>query len=387
MKLIELHILQSFPVSCLNRDDVGAPKTAIFGGTTRARISSQCLKRAIRLEAKELCPELFQGERSKLIVRPIADVVERHGAAADKALEAAKKLCNELATFDESAFKNKGVLKVKTLMFLSPAEREEIGKELAAILAESKDAKALDKKIKSAAAKVREAKLKDAADIALFGRMVATDHSLTVEGAGMFSHALSTHRADNDIDFYTAVDDLQREDPTIEDEDRAGSGMMGTLEFTSAVYYRYVGLNLGLLEDDSHLAAVPAEDRRKVVDAFLRAVILAVPGARKNSMNAHTVPGFVLGLVKDKGQPLQLVNAFEKPVRTSGGNGFMESSVREELLHLKKLEDFLGETASVKLSTGTYQPVAEGEKPELSKEVIPEHVNLATFCERMLVHV
>ncbi len=68
MKLIELHILQSFPVSCLNRDDVGAPKTAIFGGVTRARISSQCLKRAIREHAKELCPELFAGERSSLIV-------------------------------------------------------------------------------------------------------------------------------------------------------------------------------------------------------------------------------------------------------------------------------------------------------------------------------
>src|SRR5205823_1057008 len=84
----------------------------------------------------------------------------------------------------------------------------------------------------------------------------ATDHSLTVEGAAMFSHALSTHRADNDIDFYTAVDDLQREDPTVEEEDRAGSGMMGTLEFTSAVYYRYLGLNLGLLVNDSHIAAL-----------------------------------------------------------------------------------------------------------------------------------
>ena len=171
--------------------------------------------------------------------------------------ELSKKFCDELATFDEKAFKEKGILKVKTLMFLSPFERDEIGKELARILGESKDAKTLDKKMKSAAAKVQEAKLKDAADIALFGRMVATDQSLTVEGAAMFSHALSTHRADNDIDFYTAVDDRQAEDPTIEEEDRAGSGMMGTLEFTSGVYYRYVGLNLGMLWDEDHLE-VPA---------------------------------------------------------------------------------------------------------------------------------
>ena len=219
------------------------------------------------------------------------------------------------------------MLKVKTLMFFSPSERDQIGGELAAIFSQSKDAKTWDKKIKSAAAKALGAKLKDAADIALFGRMVATDHSLTVEGAAMFSHALSTHRADNDIDFYTAVDDLQREDPTIEDEDRAGSGMMGTLEFTSAVYYRYVGLNLGLLEDDKHLGALSPKDRRAVVDTFLRAAALAVPGARKNSMNAHTLPGYVLGLVREKGQPLQLVNAFEKPV--SSKSGLMEpQSVR-----------------------------------------------------------
>ena len=365
MKLIELHVLQSFPVSCLNRDDVGAPKTATFGGVTRARISSQCLKRAIRLHAKDLCPELFAGERSKLIVKPIAEAAERHGAPAQKALDASKKFCDELATFDESAFKSKGVFKVKTLMFLSPSEREEIGKELATILKQSSDAKALDKKIKSAAIKAQEAKLKDAADIALFGRMVATDHSLTIEGAAMFSHALSTHRADNDIDFYTAVDDRQREDPMIEEEDRAGSGMMGTLEFTSAAYYRYVGLNLGLLEDGHHLDALSQKDRRTVVDTFLRAALLAVPGARKNSMNAHTLPGYVLGLVREKGQPLQLVNAFEKPVFPK--NGLMEASIIALKEHHEKLKETWGIQPSLEVS-------------------IPDKT-LGQFCEEILSHV
>jgi CRISPR system Cascade subunit CasC len=365
MKLIELHILQSFPVSCLNRDDVGAPKTATFGGLTRARVSSQCLKRAIRLQAKELCPELYAGERSKLIVQPIAEAAKRHGAPPEKALEASRKFCDELATFDESAFKNKGIYKVKTLMFLSPSEREEIGKELAAILKDGKDAKASDKKIKSVASKIQGAKLKDAADIALFGRMVATDHSLTVEGAAMFSHALSTHRADNDIDFYTAVDDRQQQDPTVEEEDRAGSGMMGTLEFTSAVYYRYVGLNLGLLGDDSHLGALSLEDRRKVVDTFLRASVLAVPGARKNSMNANTLPCYVLGLVKDTGQPLQLVNAFEKPILSK--NGLMDASIAALKEHHQQLKNTWGIKPSVE--------IAIPDKP------------LDAFCTEILRHV
>jgi len=377
MKLIELHILQSFPVSCLNRDDVGAPKTATFGGATRARISSQCLKRAIRKQAQEMSPKLFAGNRSRLIVTPLADALKKHGVEEAKATDIAKDVGDYLATADKAAEK-KGELKVKTLMFLSPAEVDAVAKVLAEILKKEPKAKELEKAVAKAC---KSAALNDAADIAIFGRMVASDHSLTLEGAGLFSHALSTHKADNDIDFFSAVDDLQP-------QEQAGAGMTGTLEFTSAVYYRYVGLNLGLLGDDSHLGVLSAEDRRTVIDTFLRAAVLAVPGARKNSMNANTLPGYVLGLVKDKGQPLQLVNAFEKPVRTSSGNGFIQPSVREELLHLRKLEDFLGETASVKLSAGTYQPVAdEGEKPDLTAEMIPEHVNLATFCERMLAHV
>jgi CRISPR system Cascade subunit CasC len=88
---------------------VGAPKTATFGGVTRARISSQSLKRSIRLYAKELCPDLYAGERSKLIATPIAKVIEQQGISGEKALETSRKFCHELATFDDSAFKNKNI--------------------------------------------------------------------------------------------------------------------------------------------------------------------------------------------------------------------------------------------------------------------------------------
>ena len=107
----------------------------------------------------------------------------------------------------------------------------------------------------------------DAADIALFGRMVAADSSLTLEGAAMFSHALSTHRADNDIDFFSAVDEMK------DKAEDAGAGMIGTLEFTSAVYYRYVGLNLGLLRDqDHHLGALSGggPPKRSSTPSFVR---------------------------------------------------------------------------------------------------------------------
>ena len=360
MKLIELHILQSFPVSCLNRDDVGAPKTAVFGGANRARISSQCLKRAIREQAKELeqsqalSPARFAGQRSRLIIDPLAKGLQSHSVPEPRAIEIAKIVGNYLAKTDEAAAK-KEQLKVKTLMFLSPTEIDAIAKALADTVEKDPKAKDLEKAVAKAC---KSAALKDAADIAIFGRMVASDHSLTVEGAGLFSHALSTHKAENDIDFFSAVDDLQG-------PGEAGAGMTGTLEFTSATYYRYVGLNLGLLADANHLGALSPEERGSVIDTFLRAAILAVPGARKNSMNANTVPGYVLGLVKDKGQPLQLINAFEKPL--SSRDGFMDDSISA----LRKYHESLKKTWSI-------EPVADVSIPNKP---------LDEFCKEIVKHV
>jgi CRISPR system Cascade subunit CasC len=353
MKLIELHILQSFPVSCLNRDDLGSPKSATFGGATRARLSSQCLKRAVRELAQDLSPALFAGNRSRLIIEPIAKRLQEHGVAETKATEVAKQVGDYLATLDDAAEK-KGTLKVKTLMFLSPSEVDAIAKALADIVKKDSKAKDIEKAVSKAC---KSAALKDAADIAIFGRMVASDHSLTLEGAALFSHALSTHKADNDIDFFSAVDDLQK-------ADEAGAGMTGTLEFTSATYYRYVGLNLDLLADMNHLGALSAAERKSVVDTFLRAAVLAVPGARKNSMNAHTLPACVLGIVKDQGQPIQLVNAFEKPITSK--NGVADVSVAA----LKEHHAQLKKTWNIQTAT---------------EVTIPE-VDLNTFCGEMIKH-
>lgn len=386
MKLIELHILQSFPVSCLNRDDVGAPKTAIFGGVTRARISSQCLKRATRELATELSPDLFASSRSRLIVTPIRDALTESGIDDATALEAAKAACDYLAKLDTDKEKT-GKLQVKTLMFLSPSEIQTIASRLAEALktntgADTRDVGDKEVKVKGKSkadgglgAVVQKAcrdackqvQLKDAADIAIFGRMVASDHSLTVEGAGMFSHALSTHKADNDVDFFAAVDDLQK-------HDEAGAGMTGTLEFTSACYYRYIALNLDLLADQDHLKALSPEERRSVVETFLRAAILAVPGARRNSMNAHTAPAYVLGLVKDTGQPIQLVNAFEKPIR--GKEGLVAPSIEA----LRQEHEALKETWGISLAKDVENPGGGAEY------AIPA-MTLDTFCQRMAAHV
>jgi len=357
MKLIELHILQSFPVSCLNRDDVGAPKTATFGGVTRARLSSQCLKRAIRELAKAEYPNgRFTGIRTKLIAAQIQKSLEDgHKVPAQRALEMAcavagllnKKEGKPLPTDDPE---------LETLFFASPNQITALADLAFKEFGAKGEIKADKKKFVKACLDVG---VHDAADIALFGRMVAADPSLTLEGAAMFSHALSTHRADNDIDFFSAVDEKK------DKAEDAGAGMIGTLEFTSAVYYRYAALNLGMLADKDHLGKMPTAERKTLVDAFIRATLLAVPTARHNSMNAHNPPAYVLGLYKEKGQPMQLINAFEKPVVSK--QGLIDKSVEE----LKAHHAAMKKTWNI----------------ETKVEVAMPDVDLNTFCKELVAHV
>ena len=359
MKHLELHIIQSVPVACLNRDDLNSPKTAVFGGVQRARVSSQSWKRAIREMAKE--PEensLFNGNRSRRMVSEIATRLKTKDIEEDIAVIIAEQVAGIVETLD-SKKDIAGYKKIKTLMFFSKAEYDAIANAVtdtikefaenvmrASIAVEAckeaikntdaddkqnkleglkkdlkksekqleKDRKLFlkafgDKLIKKA---IKSVQLKDAADIALFGRMVASDHSLTVEAASMFSHALSTHKVDNEIDFFAAVDDLQS-------KEESGAGMTSTLEFNSATYYRFAALNLDMLADKDHLEKMTKEERQNVVRTFVDATIKAMPGARKNTMNGNTLPGYVIGVVREKGHPIQLVNAFESPIRTARG--------------------------------------------------------------------
>lgn len=356
MKLIELHILQSFPVSCLNRDDVGAPKSATFGGVPRARISSQCMKRAIREYAQDNLPDSrFGGERTKLIVQPLADALIKSGLDEKAAMEHAENIAMKLAKLDDKSGKDGSVKQVGTLTFLSPCEIESIAAKVAELVKANPKAKDYEKSLDKF---VKDAGLMDGADIALFGRMAASMPSLTLEGAAMFSHALSTHKTENDLDFFSAVDDRKPKG------DDAGAGMIGTLEFNSAVYYRYAAVNLDLLADADHLGKLSTEERQKVVAAFIEATVMAVPGARKNSMNASVPPSYVLGIYKSKGQPVQLINAFESPVK---GAGLVEGSVKALTAHHAQLKETWGIT--------------------ITEEAAVPEVSLATLIKKLTSHV
>ena len=312
MRHLELHILQSVPVACLNRDDLGSPKTAIFGGVQRARVSSQCWKRAARELAQELLPSRFQGQRTRLIVEPLRDALVKHNQAEADALENARGLADALATLDDDAVK-KGKQQVKVLFFTT---RKEIDSIAASFIQTGEIKKAIKSYGKDAGKDV----CMDAADIAFFGRMVASAPELGLEGAAMFSHALSTHKVDNEIDFFSALDDWQREEET-------GAGMAGTLEFNAATYYRFVAINLDLLADNAHLGQLTPDERRDITGVFVEAALKALPAARQNSMNASTLPAYVLCVLRTEGHPVQLVNAFEEAVWSPHGRGYLRESI------------------------------------------------------------
>ena len=347
MKLLELHLLQSFPVTCLNRDDVGSPKSAFFGGVPRARVSSQCWKRAIRMLAQQLSQERnlprFRGIRTKEIAAKLHEILTHRLKDSQKAEQWATVLADRIGRAAAE-----GEARTRVLLYFSPGQLEAVVDRVldkvdldklegsqpapAGRRAKKDDPQAaLENAIKEALRALKTPP-EDAADIAIFGRMVASDPELTLEGAGLFSHALSTHEVANDIDFFSAVDDLQP-------QEEAGAGHIGTLEFNTACYYRYVGLNWDLLSDSDHLGTLSATERKQVLDVFLRAAILAVPQARKNSMFGHTPPGVILGLVRE-GQPLSLANAFEVPVRSS--NGYLARSRQRLEEHYALLRQVFG---------------------------------------------
>jgi len=302
---IEFHILQSFPVTCLNRDDVGAPKTAVVGGTTRARVSSQCWKRQIRLALHDFGVTL--AVRTKKVQQMVADQAVALGASPDQGLAVAAPIAEALTK--------------DTLHFFTHTEARAFAQ-----YAQEKgfDPKAIDpKEVIKVAKKVFKPAV-DGIDVALFGRMVAQAADLNVEAAASFAHALSTHRVANEVEFFTALDDLQ---------DEPGSAHMGSLEFNSATYYRYVRLDLGQLWQTLAGESVP-----EAVEAFVKALFVAIPAARQATQSGASHWEFAKVLVR-RGQPLQV--PFETAVKAQNG-GFLQPSIDTLKDYLAKKEKLAG---------------------------------------------
>jgi CRISPR system Cascade subunit CasC len=312
---VELHMIQSFAPANLNRDDTNNPKDCEFGGVRRARISSQCLKRAIRITPVfAQTTQVDVGMRTKWLI----DLLRRQLADAGKSEEEATTTLTAFVPKYVSKLDKDGT-KTAVLLYLSQSEIDRMGQALAEnwenLLDEKARENAINQLVKTL---VKEHKGRTSApDIALFGRMLAEKPELGLEAACQVAHAISTHRVTMEMDFYTAVDDLNP-------EDTAGAGMMGFTGFDSACFYRYARIDwdqlLENLNGDASLA-------RRSVEGFLRAAVAAVPSGKQNSFAANNPPDLLLAVVRRDGMGWSLANAFERPVRPRSEEGLVAPSV------------------------------------------------------------
>lgn len=376
MKL-ELHVLQNFAPSNLNRDDTGAPKDCEFGGYRRARISSQCFKRAVRqafVLDKLLDEESELAARTKRLAAAVADQLnEKHGrdrdtalAVAMAALEGQKLKRADKGGEGDEYWKTQYLLFVPRRMIAQLAEvldrhwdvlAELVSQKVAADKSEEGDDRG-DKGKKAKADKKKEkAKAKSeypkevgaevrkllegaggAVDLALFGRMIADAPEYNVEASCQVAHAISTNRVQMDFDFFTAVDDFKP-------NDNAGSDMMGTVQFNSSCFYRYAVLDVGALYDKLDQNK---ELTVKGVDAFVKAFVSAIPTGKQNGMAAHNFPSYIMAVASEGGPCLSLANAFLKPARPHGEQDLVDDSIAKLEAYAARLGDVAGK--SVRLS-------------------------------------
>lgn len=303
---LDIHAIQSVPPSNINRDDTGSPKTAQYGGATRARVSSQCWKKAMRDYFLSHGEAGKVGVRTKDIVTYVAEKIREKDAmkSVDEAMEMADKVIN-LAGVSTKDYK------AKALFFLGNKQAEELAMAALRNVQDKNEIKLIMKE-------------NPAIDIALFGRMVADEPMLNEDASCQVAHAISTHAVSGEYDYFTAIDDLSP-------EDNAGAGMIGTIEYNSSTLYRYADIAVHELYHQlgNKEAAISA------VTLFIEAFIKSMPTGKVNTFANQTLPqGIIVTLRSDR--PVNLVSAFEEPVQAKGG--YAKESMAKLAAEYKKAE-------------------------------------------------
>jgi|SRR5690554_4329315 len=341
---LDVHVLQTVPPSCVNRDDTGSPKTAVYGGATRARVSSQSWKKAVREMFKEIFPIEDLGVRTKQIVGMVAEEIQKLDGNGD-CITMAQKILRTAGLKIKSAEKG-----TDALFFMSNAQAAALAK-----LAIEDPETQKDKPSKEAQAKAKNALQQfPSIDIALFGRMVADAPSLNTDACAQVAHSISTHKVNNEYDYFTAVDDRAP-------EDNAGAGHIGTVEYNSSTLYRYATIAV----HDLHKQLM--DETTDAVNGFVRAFICSMPTGKQNTFANRTLPDAVMVTLR-KDQPINLVGAFERPVYAGKDNdqGFVHASAKAFIEHTGKVYDnWLGKpdfslvTGDLFSELGNLQPLNE----------------------------
>ena len=308
---LQLHLLTIYSPSNPNRDDQGRPKQATVGGAPRLRLSSQSIKRALRVSepfSQGLAGHM--GLRTKLIGRDIRDHLIAAGTDAAQAHDIAEKVAVAFGKLDPQDKKKPDHIQGTTLAFISPAERA-FALDLAARVQAGED---LPKDKDLAKTVLRSAD--GAVDIAMFGRMLADNPDFNRDAAVQVAHAITTHRAEAEDDYFTAVDDLKTR------EEDAGGAHLGEHAFGSGVYYLYACVNCDLLVEN--LAGDVGLAQRGLA-ALVEALATATPSGKQNSHAHRPRAGYVRAEIGNA-TPRDLTGAFFRPVKSED---LMGASVAE----------------------------------------------------------
>lgn len=410
--LFEIHILQNHAPSNLNRDDTGSPKECMFGGYTRARISSQCLKRTIR--RSDTFEQALSADGLATRTRKLPEIVRQRlkdaGFSPEIAAFAAEKVSGIGNSKETSAQPKDGKFSTAQTMFLS---QKDIDAVVAAVEELAKD-KDIDQFKALFAAKPKKGKAKvsgeeeEAApegeglkiqrlaqqkgfrpvtvDVALFGRMTTSEAFRDVEASCQVAHALSTHKVDHEFDYFTAVDDLQGKNEQEKEED-SGADMIGDVEFNSACYYKYFSVDAEGLADtltgrrtfhaDQSDRVAARDVASRAIAALLRAAVLTTPTGKQNSFAAHQLPSLILVEARPYPTPVSYANAFVEPVRTpKDGSDLTQASRGRLACHVEAL------TAGFNLEA-TARLLLAPEDPQFAIAGVERVADLNTLCARV----
>ncbi len=330
-RFVQLHLLTSYPPANLNRDDLGRPKTAMMGGEPRLRVSSQSLKRAWR--TSEVFADSLKGHigtRTKEMGIQVFNQLREKGIAKKDAMEWTKLIAEQFGKLKKANKDNElQELEIEQLAHFSPEERQLID-DLVVTIAERKT-----KPEDSELALLR--KKHTAADIALFGRMLASSPAFNTEAAAQVAHAISVHSVVVEDDFFTAVDDLNN------GEDDAGASHLGETEFAAGLFYLYLCIDKDLLvknlSGDEALA-------NKTLEALIESTATVSPSGKQNSFASRARASYIL-CETGKQQPRSLSVAYLKPVR---GGDMLTSAIKQLETTVEGMDKVYGACADKRCS-------------------------------------
>ena len=301
---LDLYALQSVPPSNINRDDTGSPKTAMYGGALRARVSSQAWKRAMREMFSDLLPEGRLGVRTKFVVPLIAErIAAKREDLAEQSVDFAKAVLDATGIKSSETDRkgsDEGTLATGYLVFIANRELDDLADIAISWADGGVDAKKPDSKSKKDVQKAFKGI--QAVDIALFGRMLADASDFNVDACSQVAHAISVNEISQEYDYFTAVDDCAA-------DDNAGAGMLGTVSFNSSTLYRYATVNVDALMEQLESVEATASGAAAFVEAFVK----SMPTGKQNTFANRTLPNVVVVSLRDD-QPINLATAFERPV-------------------------------------------------------------------------